>query len=440
MNTTDSLLLQASKLARGAITLPGSKSISNRVLLLAALAKGTTNISGLLASDDTKVMLTALDTLGLDLQQTSATTVSISGQASWPNKSAKLFLGNAGTAFRPLTAVLALMAGNYQLSGVARMHERPIADLVTALQAIGCNIQYLGQSGYPPLAIQPAQLRPGQNLQVRGSVSSQFLTALLMAAPLIAKATAKDVVIEVMGELISKPYILITLNLMAKFGVKVEQDNWQKFTIPANAEYISPGSYQVEGDASSASYFLGLGTIAGGPIEIKGVGRASIQGDMAFAEVVQAMGAQVNFKDHSLVVSGINVAAGQRLRAFDADFNLIPDAAMTAAVMALYADGPCQLRNIASWRVKETDRIAAMQAELSKLGATVSSTADSLTVNPMSASAWRSADIATYDDHRMAMCFSLAAFGSVAINILDPNCVSKTYPDYFSDYQGLIQA
>lgn len=438
--TSNKLLLQPGKMASGKVNLPGSKSISNRALLLAALARGTTTLSGLLDSDDTRVMIGALQSLGLQLEQTAVGEVVIKGSSDWPNKQAELFLGNAGTAFRPLTAVLALMGGDYHLSGVARMHERPIGDLVSALQQMGCQVDYGVNHGYPPLHIRPAKLECSQAIQVSGAVSSQFLTALLMAAPLVAEKSSQDIVIEMAGDLISKPYILITLNLMAKFGVQVQRNGWQSFVIKSGSSYVSPGSYKVEGDASSASYFLGLGTIAGGPIEINGVGQNSIQGDIEFAKVVQAMGAKVYLQENSLIVKGVNVAQGEQLRSFDMDFNLIPDAAMTAAVLALYADGPCHLRNIASWRVKETDRINAMQAELTKLGAQVSSTADSLTIHPVTSANWRSAAIATYDDHRMAMCFSLAAFGPVAIEIMDPDCVSKTYPDYFKDYLNLIKS
>ncbi|MGX5658142.1 bifunctional 3-phosphoshikimate 1-carboxyvinyltransferase/cytidylate kinase [Castellaniella ginsengisoli] len=446
MNTTgaverqSSLRLEPAAHARGTVTLPGSKSISNRALLLAALSEGTTELDGLLDSDDTRVMRAALQALGLDLREAGAGRVSLNGAADWPQKQADLFLGNAGTAFRPLTAVLAMMGGDYRLSGVPRMHERPIGDLVDALRGLGCEIAYEGRDGYPPLRIGAGRLDPGRPIRVRGSVSSQFLTALLMAAPVAAQRAGRDVVIELDGPLISRPYILITLNLMERFGVRVRREGWERFTIPADARYRAPGRYRVEGDASSASYFLGLGAIAGGPIRIEGVGGDSIQGDVAFAEVVESMGAQVEREADALVVRGRAVAEGERLRAFDRDFNLIPDAAMTAAVLALYADGPCRLRNIASWRVKETDRIDAMHAELARLGARVESDADSLTVHPLPADGWRAAEIRTYDDHRMAMCFSLAAFGPVPVTILDPGCVSKTYPGYFTDFRRLLGA
>ncbi|HEX2518627.1 MAG TPA: 3-phosphoshikimate 1-carboxyvinyltransferase [Castellaniella sp.] len=425
--------------ASGTVTLPGSKSISNRALLLAALADGRTELTGLLDSDDTRVMIAALRTLGVPLEQPEPHRVRLSGSPRWPQDNAKLFLGNAGTAFRPLTAALAIMGGDYHLSGVPRMHERPIGDLVDALRSLGCGIAYEGREGYPPLHLTTGDLAGDRVVRVRGSVSSQFLTALLMAAPLASARTGGDVVIELDGPLISKPYIGITLALMARFGVAVQHDGWDRFTVAADARYRSPGLLPVEGDASSASYFLGLGAIAGGPVRIEGVGGDSIQGDIAFVDVVQSMGARVVRESQALVVEGPCVAQGERLRAFDQDFNLIPDAAMTAAVLALYADGPCHLRNIASWRVKETDRIAAMQTELGRLGAHVEAMDDSLTVHPVRDGRWRAAEIRTYDDHRMAMCFSLAAFGPVAVTILDPGCVSKTYPGYFADFRRLLK-
>ncbi|MGB3290795.1 MAG: 3-phosphoshikimate 1-carboxyvinyltransferase [Burkholderiaceae bacterium] len=420
--------------------LPGSKSISNRVLLLAALAQGQTELEGLLDSDDTRVMLAALRQLGVQVELQGTHEARIGGGCPFTTQSAELFLGNAGTAFRPLTAALAVMGGDYKLSGVPRMHERPIGDLVDALTAQGADIRYLGNPGYPPLAIGRGAIRADQPLRVKGSVSSQFLTALLMAAPIHAARASVDVAIEVDGELISKPYISITLNLMARFGVKVQREGWQRFVIPAGSRYTSPGRIAIEGDASTASYFMALGAIGGGPVRILGAGSDSIQGDMAFADVVQEMGATVLRHPDSIEVSGPRVAQGEKLKAFDRDFNLIPDAAMTAAAMAMYADGPCMLRNIGSWRVKETDRIHAMHTELQKLGAQVESGPDWLKVTPIASSAWRSASIETYDDHRMAMCFSLAAFGPVPVTILDPDCVSKTFPDYFSVFRELVCA
>lgn len=430
--------LPRARRAHGQLALPGSKSISNRVLLLAALAAGRTDISGLLDSDDTRVMLAALRQLGVAVTDTGPGCVTVTGAGRFPVKQADLFLGNAGTAFRPLTAALALMGGQYRLSGVPRMHERPIGDLIDALRQWGAEVRYAGQQGYPPLEIGAGEIRSDAAISVQGSVSSQFLTALLMAAPVLTQESDHPVVIEVRGELISKPYIEITLNLMARYGVQVRRDGWRRFTIEAGSAYRSPGAMVVEGDASSASYFLALGAIGGGPLRVTGVSADSIQGDVAFAQTLVEMGARIEYGPGWIEARGVRVAQGQRLKAFDTDFNLIPDAAMTAAALALFADGPCRLRNIGSWRVKETDRIHAMHTELTKLGATVESGPDWLLITPPTQDGWRDAHIGTWDDHRMAMCFSLAAFGPAAVRILDPDCVSKTFPDYFDVYAGLV--
>ena len=424
--------------ASGCVSLPGSKSISNRVLLLAALSEGTTDIHDLLASDDTHVMLDALRQLGCAVEPIGAQSVRITGLGGQtPRSPAQLFLGNAGTAMRPLTAALALLGGEFELSGVARMHERPIGDLVDALRQLGCRIDYLGQAGYPPLRIAQAEGLPALALdapiQVRGDVSSQFLTALLMALPLVART--QDVVIEVVGELISKPYIHITLELLARFGIRVAHEQWQRFVIPAGCQYRSPGQIHVEADASSASYFIALGALCTSltgqnGIKIQGVGLDSIQGDIRFVEAARAMGAEIEGGPNWLHVQ----RGAWPLRAIDLDCNHIPDAAMTLAVMALYADGPCTLRNIASWRVKETDRIAAMATEARKLGAQVEEGPDFIRVHPLPhPEQWRTASIHTYDDHRIAMCFSLAAFNParLPVRIEEPQCVAKTFPDYF---------
>lgn len=440
MTSGSSLGLPRVTSAAGQVRLPGSKSISNRALLLAALADGQTDLAGMLDSDDTRVMIAALRQLGVAVDEVAPGCLRVRGGHPFPSSEASLFLGNAGTAFRPLTAALAVMGGQYALSGVPRMHERPIGDLVDALRLLGADIGYLGQPGYPPLSIGRGAIRASQPVKVKASVSSQFLTALLMAAPLCAASSPEPVRIEVDGELISRPYILITLRLMSQFGVCVEREGWQRFTIPAGARYRSPGRVVIEGDASTASYFMALGALGGGPVRIDGVGTDSMQGDVAFADVVQDMGASVVRTPTAIEVSGPRVARGERLKAFDRDFNLIPDAAMTAAAMAMYADGPCTLRNIGSWRVKETDRIYAMHTELEKLGARVESGPDWLTVHPVLSSDWRPASIATYDDHRMAMCFSLAAFSPVTVAIEDPECVSKTFPDYFSVFNQLVYA
>lgn len=442
MFTTAFLDLPALDAAAGEVLLPGSKSISNRVLLLSALSLGTTTVYDLLESDDTRVMLDGLRQIGCEVEE-SGSTVRITGLGGRkPVSRCSLFMGNAGTAMRPLTAALALLGGEFELSGVPRMHERPIGDLVDALRQLGCRIDYLGNPGYPPLRIAHSHGVPAlalnQPIQVRGDVSSQFLTALLMALPLVATQTA--VHIEVVGELISKPYIAITLQLLARFGIQVHHDNWQRFTIPAGSQYQSPGSIYVEADASSASYFIALGAIASSAeasnsIKIQGVGLDSIQGDIRFVEAAQAMGAKVTGGPNWLEVQ----RGAWPLKAIDLDCNHIPDAAMTLAVMALYATGTTTLRNIASWRVKETDRIAAMANELRKLGATVQEGADYIQITPpASTEHWKAASIHTYDDHRVAMCFSLATFNpaQLPVRIEDPKCVAKTFPDYFEAFLG----
>ena len=417
----------------GTVKLPGSKSISNRTLLLAALAAGETRIHDVLDSDDTRYMLDALRKLGIVCEAGGAHEVRVRGASGvFPNKNAELFLGNAGTAFRPLTAALALSCGEYRLSGVARMHERPIKDLVDALASLGADIAYLGTPGYPPLAIHPGKVRAGSEVRVRGDVSSQFLTALLMSLPLLSART----IIKVDGELVSKPYVDITLNLMQRFGVTVARDGWSAFTVPGAAGFKSPGEIYVEGDASAASYFLAAGAIGalsgGAPVRVEGVGQASIQGDVRFVETLRDMGAVVEMGANWIAVTG---GPARKLRAIDADFNHIPDAAMTVAILALFADGPSTLRNIGSWRVKETDRIAAIATELRKVGAQVEEGADWLKIAPPAA--LTPATIDTYDDHRMAMCFSLVALGGVAVRINDPGCVRKTFPDYFSVLAGI---
>jgi 3-phosphoshikimate 1-carboxyvinyltransferase len=439
MFTTPFLDIPPLDAAAGTVRLPGSKSISNRVLLLAALASGTTTVHDLLDSDDTRVMLDALAALGCSVEH-AGDTLRIEGlRGRLKTPSASLFLGNAGTAMRPLTAALALLGGEFELRGVPRMHERPIGDLVDALTQLGCRVDYLGNPGYPPLQIHPVALGDLQldaPIRVRGDVSSQFLTALLLALPLAAR---RDIVIDVVGELISKPYIEITLNLLARFGITVQREGWQRFTIPAGSRYSSPGDIHVEADASSASYFIALGAIAeGSGIRIEGVGADSIQGDIRFIEAARQMGAKVDSGPNWLAIS----RGAWPLAAIDIDANHIPDAAMTLAVMALYADGPSTLRNIASWRVKETDRIDAMACELRKLGATVEDGPDFIRVHPLAAGGWRPASIKTYDDHRVAMCFSLAAFNpdGIAVRILDPHCVAKTFPDYFETLFSVAHA
>ena len=439
MFTTEFLDVPALRAVQGRVRLPGSKSISNRVLLLAALSEGATRVRGLLDSDDTRVMLQALAQMGCGVRRADgrADEVLIEGLGGRaPASPTRLFLGNAGTAMRPLTAALALLGGEHELSGVARMHERPIGDLVAALRRLGCRIEELGQPGFPPLRIAEAEGVPPLALdapvRVRGDVSSQFLTALLLALPLAARE--REVTVQVEGELISRPYIHITLALLERFGVAVQRQGWERFVIPEGSRYQSPGEVLVEADASSASYFIAAGALSapegGEGLVIEGLGLDAVQGDIRFVEAARLMGADVQ--------GGSGWLRARRgawpLKAVDLDCNHIPDAAMTLAMMALYADGPSTLRNIASWRVKETDRIAAMTAELRKLGAAVEEGADFIRITPPAlAGGWRAASICTYDDHRMAMCASLAAFNPAAlpVRVQDPKCVAKTFPDYF---------
>jgi 3-phosphoshikimate 1-carboxyvinyltransferase len=415
----------------GTVRMPGSKSLSNRMLLLAALAAGTTELEGLLESDDTMVMLDALKALGIAWQRHDARDGSrryaVPGAGGpFPVKTADLFMGLSGLSMRTLTAALAFSSGRYRLDGVARMRERPIGDLVDALRPLGADIRYEQATGFPPLQVEIGMPSTNSAVRIRGDVSSQFLTGLLQALPLRPAGATVDVD----GELISKPYIEITLNLMRRFGVEVEREGWQRFRVPPTSRYRSPGHISVEGDASSASYFLAAGAIGGGPVRVEGVGRGSVQGDVAFADTLAAMGATIRSGDN-----WIEARNHGRLRGIDCDCNMIPDAAMTAAVAALFADGPTTLRNIGSWRVKETDRIAAMATELRKVGATVDDGPDWLRITPPAALA--SANIDTYDDHRMAMCFSLVALGGVGVRINDPYCVRKTFPEYFAELRRL---
>ncbi len=417
---------------RGTVRLPGSKSLSNRILLLAALAEGETEVRDLLKSDDTDRMLDALKLLGIAVTPAGEGAIKVAGcGGQMPVKSAELFLGNAGTAFRPLTAALALAGGTYHLSGVPRMHERPIGDLVDALRHLGADITYLANEGYPPLQIRPGVLAQADNgaqtVPVKGNVSSQFLTGLLMALPLLNRT----VTVEVVGELISKPYIEITLAAMRRFGVEVVRDGWQKFTVSAGSRYRSPGVVYVEGDASSASYFLALGAMAGGPVRVEGVGADSVQGDVRFADALAAMGARITMGPNWIEAAA---PADGVLKGIEQDCLAIPDAAMTLVPVAVFAQGPTKLTGIASWRVKETDRIDAMANELRKLGGTVETTADTLTViPPADLSALHCAEIETYDDHRIAMCFSLMTLAT-PLRILDPGCTAKTFPDYFERF------
>jgi 3-phosphoshikimate 1-carboxyvinyltransferase len=408
----------------GEVALPGSKSISNRTLLLSALARGTTVLEGLLDADDTAHMLEALRTLGIAIDRNGATCVVHGAGGRFPNGSARLYLGNAGTAVRPLTAALAMQGGDYAIAGVPRMHDRPIGDLVDALRHQGCEIRYTGKDGYPPLAIGAAGGHAGGRLPIRGDVSSQFLSAVLMALPVARGAAQTETTIALTTPLISRPYAEITLRLMRRFGVVVETPDAATFRLSPTPGYVSPGTFHVEGDASAASYFLAAGVIGGGPVRVTGVGRDSIQGDVAFADVLARQGADIRMGDDF-----IEARRGRPLAGGTIDCIAIPDAAMTLAITALFARAPTRLVNIGSWRVKETDRIAAMAAELAKLGATLAAGNDWLEVAPLAE--FRHADIDTYDDHRMAMCFALAAIGGAGVTINDPGCVRKTFPGYF---------
>lgn len=414
----------------GDVTLPGSKSISNRALLLAALAQGDTTLANLLDSDDTHHMRQALTSLGVNLTATDGELIVpgrggplVTRDGRW-----ELYLGLAGTALRPLTAALTLGSGTFVLDGTARMRERPVGDLVDALTPLGARIRYLGQPGYPPLEVTGTGL-DGGTTRMRGDVSSQFLTSLLMAAPL----ARGPVTVEVVGEMVSKPYLDITLDMMRQFGARASHEDYRRFQVTPGP-YRSPGRYLVEGDASSASYFFAAGAIRGPGLRVHGLTPDSVQGDVRFLEVIAAMGARV-MRDGDAVL--VRPPATGRLRGVDLDLNHIPDAAMTVAVLALFADGPTTIRNIGNWRVKETDRLTAMATELAKVGARVEEGPDWLRVEPPSR--WQHAEIDTYDDHRMAMCFSLAALGDAGVTIHDPDCVVKTFPDYFDRFRTLAR-
>ncbi|HCL2161453.1 TPA: 3-phosphoshikimate 1-carboxyvinyltransferase [Salmonella enterica subsp. enterica serovar Infantis] len=416
----ESLTLQPIARVDGAINLPGSKSVSNRALLLAALACGKTVLTNLLDSDDVRHMLNALSALGINYTLSADRTrcdITGNGGPLRASGALELFLGNAGTAMRPLAAALCLGQNEIVLTGEPRMKERPIGHLVDSLRQGGASIDYLEQENYPPLRLRGGFT--GGDIEVDGSVSSQFLTALLMTAPL----APEDTIIRVKGELVSKPYIDITLNLMKTFGVEITNHHYQQFVVKGGQQYHSPGRYLVEGDASSASYFLAAGAIKGGTVKVTGIGRKSMQGDIRFADVLEKMGATITWGDDFIACT-----RGE-LHAIDMDMNHIPDAAMTIATTALFAKGTTTLRNIYNWRVKETDRLFAMATELRKVGAEVEEGHDYIRITPPAK--LQHADIGTYNDHRMAMCFSLVALSDTPVTILDPKCTAKTFPDYF---------
>nr|WP_319536618.1 3-phosphoshikimate 1-carboxyvinyltransferase [uncultured Vibrio sp.] len=423
----ESLTLQPINKIQGEVNLPGSKSVSNRALLLAALAKGTTRLTNLLDSDDIRHMLNALTTLGVQYQLSEDKTECVVeglGQPFSVSEPVELFLGNAGTAMRPLAAALCLGKGEYVLTGEPRMKERPIGHLVTALQHAGADIEYLENENYPPLKIVGTGLKSG-TVSIDGSISSQFLTAFLMSAPL----AEGEVRINIEGDLVSKPYIDITLHIMKQFGVNVINNDYQEFVIPAGQHYVAPGDFLVEGDASSASYFLAAAAIKGGEVKVTGIGKNSIQGDIQFADALEKMGAEIEWGDDYVI------ARAGKLKGIDMDYNHIPDAAMTIATTALFAEGTTAIRNVYNWRVKETDRLAAMATELRKVGAEVEEGEDYIIVKPVPQ--LKHAAIDTYDDHRMAMCFSLVALSDTPVTINEPKCTSKTFPDYFDKLKSL---
>ena len=425
------ITLKASKQVNGCIKLPGSKSITNRVLLMAALGCGVTKLIDPLRSEDTDQMINALIKLGVSVKEVNddKNIIEIKGiEHNFPNKNTNLFLGNSGTTFRPLAAVLAMMRGDYYLSGIERMHERPIKDLVDALEQMGSSIRYEQNHGYPPITINNSSIEISEPIQIKGDISSQYLTALLIAGPI----SNNEFNIEVIGDLISKPYIDITLKLLTKFNIFYNNDNWRLFSLKKDSVYRNPTKIFVEGDASSASYFFAAASLSGS-IEIKGVTKDSIQGDLKFLDIISKMGAKIEYKSDS-----IQVTKASGLKGLEIDCVEIPDAAMTLAIMAVFADKPTKLKNIGSWRVKETDRILAMDNELTKMGVEVSTTHDSMTIFPQK-QLNDNISIKTYNDHRIAMCFSLFCLKNLNITIQDPNCVNKTYPDYFKDLKSVIE-
>ena len=425
------ITLKASKQVRGCIKLPGSKSITNRVLLMAALGSGVTKLIDPLRSEDTDQMINALIKLGVSVKEVNdnKNIIEIKGaEHNFPNKNTNLFLGNSGTTFRPLAAVLAMMRGDYYLSGIERMHERPIKDLVDALEQMGSSIQYEKNHGYPPITIKNSSIEISEPVQIKGDISSQYLTALLIAGPI----SNNEFNIKVIGDLISKPYIDITLKLLTKFNIFYNNDNWRLFSLKKDSIYRNPTKIFIEGDASSASYFFAAASIAGS-IEIKGINKDSIQGDLRFLDIISKMGAKIEYKSES-----IKVSKASNLKGLEIDCIEIPDAAMTLAIMAVFADKPTKLKNIGSWRVKETDRILAMDNELTKMGVEVSTTHDSMTIFPKK-QLNDNISIETYNDHRIAMCFSLFCLKNLNITIQDPKCVNKTYPDYFNDLKSVIE-
>ena len=425
---TEQLRLDPIRRISGSITLPGSKSLSNRVLLLAMLSEGETFIENLLDSDDVRRMIDALAKLKILYEEDRPSKkIRVKGEGGRiPVDKAELFLGNAGTAIRPLTAALTLGHGRFVLDGIERMRERPIQDLLDGLNQLGAQVRSIDNTGCPPVEIIANGL-PGGVTKLSGAISSQYLSAILLTSPY----AQTPVEIRIKDHLVSIPYVEMTIRLMNRFGVNVDvSEDFKSFHINAPQSYKSPKTYFVEGDASSASYFLAGAAITGGTVTVIGCGTDSLQGDAQFAKIMEMMGAEVQWEANHITVRGSG-----NLKGIDVDMNEMPDAAMTLAVAALFAKGTTAIRNIYNWRLKETERLKAVSSELKKLGATVEEGEDYIIIEPPEK--LLSAEIATYDDHRMAMAFSLAACGEVPITILDPSCVSKTFPDYFDQLSKL---
>ena len=407
---------------RSRVRVPGSKSLTNRALIIAALAEGKTQLSGALDSQDTQVLIRALNAVGIPTHHNpEAFTIDVVGQAgSIPVASANLDLANSGTSLRFLTAMLALGHGNYMLDGSPRMRQRPIADLLAALNRLGAIARSETNNGCPPVSLDADGLQGGF-VGVRGDVSSQFLSGLLMALPYAGNPSE----IEVDGNLVSVPYVTMTIEVMRAFGVKVDNRKNKRFIIKPG-QYFGR-DYAIEPDASAASYFFALAAIMGGTVTVEGLGNRSLQGDVDFVQVLAHMGC--------LVESGVDkiTVTGGQLKGLDIDMNAISDTVMTLAVVALFAQGATRIRNVAHIRHKETDRIAAVATELRKFGAEVIEHYDGLTIVPPANGQFKAAEVATYDDHRIAMSFALAGLKVPGTVILDPGCVGKTYPGYWKD-------
>jgi 3-phosphoshikimate 1-carboxyvinyltransferase len=413
----------------GRIRPPGSKSITNRALICAALADGASTLSGALASEDTAVMIDSLRRLGVSIQQESAGRVlRVHGSdGEIPAKQAELYIANSGTSVRFLTALLALGHGQFRLDGMPRMRERPIQDLLDGLSQLGVRAESELRNGCPPIVIHAAGL-PGGRAKIRGDVSSQFLSGLLMVAPYAARPI--DLFVE--GPLVSQPYVQLTLAVMRAFGNAVQSDDLAHLAVPR--DHYQGRSYEIEPDATAASYFLAAAAITGGEVTVEGLSRESFQGDVAFCDCLAKMGCDVSGDSNSITVIGSD--SGRRLRGINVDMNAISDTVQTLAAVALFADGPMTIRGVAHIRHKETDRIGNLALELRKLGGTVDELPDGLRITPGSL---HGARIETYRDHRMAMSLALVGLRVPGVVILDPNCTEKTYPRFFDDLKTLME-